>query len=115
MAKPDIVVGLDVGSSQVVCLIAQRDPETDALQVVGGARRACRGLKGGVVINIDETAHAVARAVEEAEGMADLVGAIEPDKFADMVIVDGDPLKDVTILQEIDRIKMVMKGGQVVV
>jgi cell division protein FtsA len=75
MPKPDIVVGLDVGSAQVVAVLAQRDPETDALQVLGGARRACRGLKGGVVINIDETAQAVARAVEEAEGLADLVGA----------------------------------------
>jgi cell division protein FtsA len=75
MAKPDIVVGLDVGSAQAVCVIAQRDPETDALQVVGGARRACKGLKGGVVINIDETAQAVAAAIEEAEAMADLAGA----------------------------------------
>lgn len=76
MAKPDIVVGLDIGSAQAVCVIATRDPETDALQVVGGARRACRGLKGGVVINIDETAQAVSRAVEDAEAMADLSGAV---------------------------------------
>ncbi len=75
MAKPDIVVGLDVGSAQVVCVVAKRDPETGALEAVGGARRACRGLKGGVVINIDETAQAVARVVEEAEAMGDLVGA----------------------------------------
>jgi imidazolonepropionase-like amidohydrolase len=46
--------------------------------------------------------------------MADLVGTIEPDKYADMVIVDGDPLKDVRILQDIERIKTVIKDGQVV-
>jgi imidazolonepropionase-like amidohydrolase len=46
--------------------------------------------------------------------MADLVGTIEPDKFADLLIVDGDPLSDTGILQDPDRIKTVMKGGKVV-
>jgi len=46
--------------------------------------------------------------------MADLVGSLQPGKFADIVIVDGDPLQDVCILQDIDRIKTVIKGGQVV-
>ncbi len=76
MAKPEIVTSLDVGSGQVVCVVARRDPETEALEVIGGARRACKGLKGGVVINIDETARAVARVVEEAEEMAGLSGAV---------------------------------------
>jgi imidazolonepropionase-like amidohydrolase len=39
------------------------------------------------------------------------VGAIEPGKFADIIAVSGDPLKDITELQ---RVKFVMKGGQVV-
>jgi imidazolonepropionase-like amidohydrolase len=47
--------------------------------------------------------------------MGDLVGSIEPGKYADIVVVDGDPLADITVLQEIDRIKVVMKGGEVVV
>ncbi len=76
MAKPEIVTSLDVGSGQVVCVVARRDPETEALEVIGGARRACKGLKGGVVINIDETARSVARVVEEAEEMAGLSGAV---------------------------------------
>jgi imidazolonepropionase-like amidohydrolase len=46
--------------------------------------------------------------------MADLVGTIEPGKFADLVVVHGDPLEDVTILQELNRIKTVIKGGKVV-
>lgn len=75
MAKPEIIVSLDVGSAQVVCVIARRDPETDGLEVLGGARQICKGLKGGVVINIDESARAIARAVEGAEEMAGLSGA----------------------------------------
>jgi imidazolonepropionase-like amidohydrolase len=47
--------------------------------------------------------------------MTDLVGSVEAGKYADLLIVDGDPLKDISILQDIDRIKMVMKGGEIVV
>src|SRR5207247_233065 len=39
-----------------------------------------------------------------------LVGALEPGKWADMIAVDGDPTKDVTILE---RVKFVMKTGNV--
>jgi imidazolonepropionase-like amidohydrolase len=42
----------------------------------------------------------------------DKVGAISPGRFADLVAVDGDPLKDVTILE---KVSFVMKGGEVVV
>jgi imidazolonepropionase-like amidohydrolase len=44
-------------------------------------------------------------------GWSDKVGTIEPGKFADIVAVDGDPLADVTTLE---RVKFVMKGGEVV-
>jgi imidazolonepropionase-like amidohydrolase len=43
-------------------------------------------------------------------GWQDRVGAIEAGKFADLIAVDGDPLKDVT---ELERVKWVMKGGAV--
>ena len=44
-------------------------------------------------------------------GWSDRVGAIEAGKFADMIAVNGDPLKDVT---ELERVQWVMKGGAVV-
>ena len=44
-------------------------------------------------------------------GWSDKVGAIEPGKWADIIAVDGDPLADVTTLQQV---KFVMKGGEVV-
>jgi imidazolonepropionase-like amidohydrolase len=47
----------------------------------------------------------------EMMGWQDRVGSIEKGKFADIIAVSGDPLKDIT---ELERVKFVMKGGQVV-
>jgi imidazolonepropionase-like amidohydrolase len=44
-------------------------------------------------------------------GLSGRIGTLEPGAWADLVAVDGDPLKDVTTLE---RIKFVMKGGDVV-
>ena len=70
MSKPDIVAGIDIGSGQLVCAIGRRSPEHEQTEVIAATRQNCRGLKGGVVINIDETALAITRIVESAEEMA---------------------------------------------
>jgi len=41
------------------------------------------------------------------------VGTIERGKLADLVVVDGDPLSDITVLQDKSRIKLVMKEGKI--
>jgi imidazolonepropionase-like amidohydrolase len=51
----------------------------------------------------------------EVVDMADELGTVEEGKLADLVVVDGDPLADITILQDLSRIKKVIKAGQVVV
>jgi cell division protein FtsA len=71
MSKTDIVAGLDIGSAQVATVIGRRDAQTGQIEILSGARSACPGgLKGGVVININETARAVTRICEEAEDTA---------------------------------------------
>jgi imidazolonepropionase-like amidohydrolase len=47
----------------------------------------------------------------EMMGWQDRIGSIEKGKFADIIAVSGDPLKDIT---ELERVKFVMKGGQVI-
>jgi len=51
----------------------------------------------------------------EVLDMADGVGTVEKGKFADLVMIEGDPLDDIRILQDTARIKKVIKGGKVVV
>jgi len=49
----------------------------------------------------------------ECCGLEKDVGIVERGKFADLVLVDGDPLSDITILQDKNRIKLVMKEGTI--
>jgi len=42
------------------------------------------------------------------------VGTVAPGRFADLVCVDGDPLQDIRILQDLQRIPLVIKGGAIV-
>jgi imidazolonepropionase-like amidohydrolase len=58
---------------------------------------------------------AATRVGSEVLDMADEIGTVEEGKYADLVVVDGDPLADIKILQDLTKIKQVLKGGKVVV
>lgn len=47
----------------------------------------------------------------ECLGLEQEIGTIEKGKWADLILVEGDPLRDVTVLQDKRRIKRVIKGG----
>jgi cell division protein FtsA len=72
MAKEtkNLVVALDIGTSKVVALVAELRPD-GTLEILGMGGHESKGLKKGVVVNIEATVHAVQRALEEAELMAD--------------------------------------------
>ena len=63
------VVGLDIGTSKVVAIVGEVTPEGD-LEIIGLGSYPSRGLKKGVVVNIESTVQSIQRAVEEAELMA---------------------------------------------
>ena len=56
---------------------------------------------------------AATKTAAEVLGLGDVLGTIEVGKLADLIVVDGDPLADVKVLQHRDLVKLVMKGGQV--
>ncbi|HYX66599.1 MAG TPA: cell division protein FtsA [Burkholderiales bacterium] len=72
MAKEtkNLVVGLDIGTSKVACLVAELGADGQ-LEVLGMGSHESKGLKKGVVVNIEATVTAIQRALEEAELMAD--------------------------------------------
>jgi imidazolonepropionase-like amidohydrolase len=49
-----------------------------------------------------------------AIGMEDEIGTIEKGKLADIIIVNGDPLQNISILCEENKIEVVMKDGKIV-
>ena len=65
----NIIVGLDIGTSKVVALVAELKPD-GALEVIGVGSAPSRGLSRGVVVNIDSTVQSIQRAVEQAELMS---------------------------------------------
>ncbi len=70
MAKPDpYIVGIDIGSSKVGVLIAQRCDD-GALEVVGKGRAPNRGTRRGNIVNVEAAVEALKQACEEAEVMA---------------------------------------------
>ena len=66
----NLVVGLDIGTSKIVAVVAEVIPE-GGFEVIGLGSHPSRGLKKGVVANIETTVNAIQRALEEAELMAD--------------------------------------------
>jgi imidazolonepropionase-like amidohydrolase len=49
-----------------------------------------------------------------ATGMQDKIGTLEEGKFADILVVDGNPLEDITVLQDKARLLVIMKNGEIV-
>ena len=64
----DIIVGLDIGTTKIAAIVAEI--VESGLDVIGVGTHASRGLKKGVIVNIDSTVAAIKQAVLEAEGMS---------------------------------------------
>lgn len=67
-ASPDIVVGLDIGTTKVTAVVGEVDH--DGITILGVGNVPCRGLRKGVVSNIDWTVRSIQEAVEAAQTMA---------------------------------------------
>src|SRR5690349_21428203 len=64
----DIVVGLDIGTTKVIAVVGEVD--ADGITILGVGNVPCRGLRKGIVSNIDWTSRSIADAIEAAQTMA---------------------------------------------
>ncbi|ABA89436.1 cell division protein FtsA [Syntrophotalea carbinolica DSM 2380] len=67
--KNDLIVGLDIGTTKICAIVGHQNE--DGLDIVGIGTSPSRGLRKGVVINIESTVEAIRKALTEAELMAD--------------------------------------------
>jgi cell division protein FtsA len=67
--KEDVLVGLDIGTTKICTIIAERSEEGQ-LKIVGVGTSKSDGLRRGVVVNIEKTVQSITKAIEEAELMA---------------------------------------------
>src|SRR6266480_1976710 len=68
MESSEIVVGLDIGTTKVSAVVGEVD--SDGITVLGVGNVPCRGLRKGVVSNIDWTVRSIAEAIDAAQTMA---------------------------------------------
>ncbi|MBT6670093.1 MAG: cell division protein FtsA, partial [Gammaproteobacteria bacterium] len=66
----ELIVGLDIGTTKIAAIVGALQPNGD-LEILGIGTHPSKGLKKGVVVNIESTVKSIQRAVEEAEIMAD--------------------------------------------
>ncbi|MDH5436788.1 MAG: cell division protein FtsA [Gammaproteobacteria bacterium] len=68
-SERNLLVGLDIGTSKVAAIVCELTPE-NTVEIIGIGSHPSRGLKKGVVVDIERTVQSIQRAVEEAELMA---------------------------------------------
>ncbi len=68
MAKSDLVIGLDIGTTKICAVVGEATP--DGVDIVGIGTCPSTGLRKGVVVHIEETVKSIQKALEEAELMA---------------------------------------------
>ena len=66
MENSDIVVGLDIGTTKIACIVGKRD-DHGKIEILGIGKSESLGVSRGVVANIDKTVQAIKTAVEEAQ------------------------------------------------
>ncbi len=67
-----LIVALDIGTSKIVVIVAEALPDGQGFEVIGLGQHPSRGLRRGVVVNIESTVSSIQRALEEAELMANV-------------------------------------------
>ncbi len=86
---------------------------SDLLGDMAAQRAVELELKGQVMTPMEVLLSAT-KVNAELFRMQDRIGTVEPGKYADLLVVAGDPLRNLRVLQNADNLKVIMKGGQLV-
>ncbi|MGI9352279.1 MAG: cell division protein FtsA [Rhizobiaceae bacterium] len=116
--RPTVVSVLDVGTSKICCLIAKLTPRNESEAVLGRTHRVemiglghqkSRGIKSGVIVNLDQAEQAIRQSVEAAERMAGVTvdslivnvssGRLVSEAFSADISLDGHSVEERDISQ----------------
>lgn len=111
MTQGDFVVGLDIGTTKICAIIAEKNDDGD-IEIMGVGEAPSKGLRQGVVANVEDTVQSIQQAVEEAEMMAGVTvngvyvgiagGHIESKNSKGVIAVSGGN-REITH-QDVDRV-----------
>ena len=118
MKRPTVVSILDVGTSKVCCVIAKLSPRNEGfilpgrthdIEVIGIGLQKARGIKAGVIVDLDAAEHSIRLAVDAAERMARVTveslivnvssGRLVSEAFSAEIALGGLPVKEADISQ----------------
>ena len=71
-------------------------------------------VRKAAVLGAHEAILSATRTNAELFGLADEIGTVEVGKRADLILVDGQPLDDIAVLQDASRIQLVLRDGAIV-
>ncbi|MEM9331826.1 MAG: cell division protein FtsA [Pseudomonadota bacterium] len=116
--RPTVISVLDVGTSKICCLIAKLTPRNESeavlgrshrIEIVGLGHQKSRGIKSGVIVNLDQAEQAIRQAVEAAERMANVTveslivnvssGRLVSEAFTADITLDGHSVEERDISQ----------------
>ncbi len=67
--EPEIIVGLDLGTSKIAVVVAERDSRFQDAQIIGIGSAPSLGIRKGLIVNLEQAVQAVRMAVQDAEKM----------------------------------------------
>lgn len=119
MSKKDFVVGLDIGTTKICCIVGElvEAGSNPTIDIIGIGTAPSVGLRKGVVINIDSTVESISKAIEEAELMAGVEitsvytgiagGHIKSFNSTGIVAVKDKEIKESDVSRVIDAAKAI--------
>lgn len=112
MPQDNFIVGLDIGTTKVCAIIAEKNEEGE-VEIMGVGESPSNGLQQGVVTNVDETVASISTAIEEAEMMAGrnvtgvyvgiAGGHIESHNSKGVIAVNNNGTREITP-RDVDRV-----------